>query len=270
MIYNIYRLHKGIAVMVRLWIVLLLQVFLSTGCETVSQQGYPPDWPEKMASTSQCPDISGIYCDRASETYSTFDLGDNRGNHPMYSVYEPIAKDELCHQRHLNKFCWLSNWFGEPGPYRGDICASSIIKISQINIKDKGWQCENGSIVVDEEGSAKEMFHSRMEIFPAVDGSLVLKNYDRGVNVVLPYIIPVFAPPGPVAEIRLYRWNRVDSGAYPNDTQDYERLMRYLKGITEAYSEQKISEESYKFYVDRLIQKHGQDKVNKALQEIQK
>lgn len=212
----------------------------------------------KKLSTNQCPDISGIYYERASETYSDTDMGENRSG---YSPDVYVAKDQLCRKvfggiedkssEYMNSHCSLWYWFGLLSDSRAHFtekCLARKIELSQIKnsnidiifsendenfknilfiMKDWGFRCEDGSIIMREYGGVDKISHKRMEIFPTVDGSLVFKIYRRG-GVSIPYdILPtkklyvwdtadsVGIPAGVATTMKLYRWDRVGTGANP-------------------------------------------------------
>lgn len=79
------------------------------------------------------------------------------------------------------------------------------------------YRCEDGSIVFYEKGSPEETSYARREIFPTTGGSLIVKNYNKGIAMLmlLPYGVPLIAPPGPTTSLSLDRWGSVDSGVNP-------------------------------------------------------
>ena len=245
--------------MTKLLTAILLVMLMSAGCQRMSQTRYPVDWPEKMASTSQCPDISGVYYERASDAYGDSAekpiSGDwDSGLVTNWDVVCTVPADcygygfgLVCHnaRQHMQYQCSLWNYFdpraSNYSPYYPERCPERKIEFSRINnlkmdivfyennkvfakksiILDgagfRGYRCEDGSIVFYEKGSPEETSYARGEIFPTTGGSLIVKNYNKGIAMLmlLPYGVPLIAPPGPVSSLSLDRWDSVDSGVNP-------------------------------------------------------
>jgi len=221
-----------------LYFIFLLMMIVSTGCQQMSHVKYPMDWPQKKSSTSQCPDISGIYYDRVGETYSDTDRSEQDIYRDPFSYHSPVVKAKLCKpyvdqdyesSDSMDPVCSLGFMLGLlECSYFMPKCPERKIKISQtnnlnilrissldneniLNFEHHRYRCEDGSIIVGEQGEVDEFNYERSEIFPADNGSLILMKYSRGVVGTL-YPAPLI---GPATSMKLYRWDRVDSGANP-------------------------------------------------------
>jgi len=229
-----------------LFVIFLLMVIVSTGCQQISHVKYPMDWPQKKSSTIQCPDISGIYYDRVGETYSDTDRSEQDIYRDPFSYHSPVVKAKLCKtvvdqdygsSGSMDSICSLRLWFGLiEYRYSMSKCPERKIKISQtnnskilristsdndkiVNLDDLGYRCEDGSIIVGEQNEADKFNYERTEIFPADNGSLILKKYRRGVVGTM-YPAPLI---GAATSMKLYRWDRVDSGANPYEDYSWCR-----------------------------------------------
>jgi hypothetical protein len=295
--------------MSRLLFTAILILPILAGCQAMTRT--PVGWEKKVSTRSDaCPDISGTYYDRASETYSSYDLSD-RGSSGDYYLRKERRIDELCivegeEQTSMYDYCSLWYVFNTNEQWwRGsaehiEACNITKVEISEYDgstlyiqllgnrgvVLDRitydlneGYACEDGSIILFEEGGSGNLSYRKNELYVDADGSLIRRVYASGPEGALVFGLPII---GVTALEALTKWTRVEGTINPYNTEDCrklnekrrkrieKRLKRYLKRITQAYSEKKISEESYRSHLDGLIQKHGQDKVNKALQEIQK
>lgn len=210
----------------------------------MSETRYPVDWPEKKSSSNQCPDISGVYYDRASDAYddnagqpSSTDLGS--GLVTNWDVVCTVPGDYYHKARdYMHNRCSLWHYFdpraSNYSPYYPERCPERTIEFSRINslkmdivfyenniIFDKksinldgeGYRCEDGSIYTRESGDPDKFIYWGTEIFPAENGSIIIKKYSRSGAGIPVY--PIMIPVGLSTSLSLYRWGRVDSGINP-------------------------------------------------------
>ena len=208
----------------------------------MSETRYPVDWPEKKSSSNQCPDISGVYYERASDAYGDsaekpisgdWDSGLVTYWDVVCSVigeYNYSARDYMksrCSLRYYidpRKYNWRETGrcpekkieFSKTENLNIDVVfyrKNRVVNKLSMNLDGTKYRCEDGSIVLGEQGSLEETFYHRTEIFPTTGGSLVVKDYDKRISGLLLY--PLLAPPGPTTSLWLYRWGSVDSGVNP-------------------------------------------------------
>ena len=212
--------------MKKLLIASLLMMLVSAGCETTSQPRYPLDWPQKKASTSQCPDISGIYYDIAiaSQSYSlteqqsqNVDDESSKKKTNVCSIETISGSSNINHRYKVDRMCSLNSWLDKlpAGSVYLYLCPLKTMKIEQpddntINItnyeneevikkhtlgaKVGDFICQGGKIIFNAEGGADSapysyLFQSlKREMFAAEDGSLVsnVTLSARGIIVVIP------------------------------------------------------------------------------------
>lgn len=235
---------------------LILLMFLVVGCQhdndlpvDLSENDAPTTIPKLKKDTStpnKCPDISGIYYDRAIDQFDDKTLDFTQG---IYAKSDHSHDDATCefasydYNRWMSSRCSLRHWFNNSlrrlmfsnQKNRTPSCPSinkiefvtadnyesiqvityreSIVESTYtIGFKASGFNCMDGKITFEEQGRPVKIFLSK-------DGSLNIKDGEGGMVLVpgfmlnLPTYYPIPVPTG--TSENFYKWIRVDKTISP-------------------------------------------------------
>jgi hypothetical protein len=217
--------------MKKLLIASLLIILVSAGCGTISQPRYPLDWPEKRSSTDQCPDISGIYYERASKTYSATQDDQKDADHLCRLVADSSPHWPFDRGKYTHSVCSLWNLFDEDyySPYvtrqgipvTDELCTLREVEIQQdgsslniairedgkilkklsTDLNELGFYCDSGEFVYEKNPEHKYSVKNSISMFPGEDNSLIIIKFLSKQHIRQSY--------------RIFKWDRLGSSINP-------------------------------------------------------